>query len=176
MATHSRRILYWRIPWREEPGMLQSMGSQRVRCNLATKQQQQELTEHNHCYQRKGEPGLLKTCIASITIIPQACVLNSSPEEMYRIEQPFLPIQHDSQAPSTDYGDTLDHHKYQRRRGSLLVLWTRARDAGCQKCIAQSCSRKKHHSSHTIWYSSGQSQGLKSWFFCNVFLFIYLFF
>ena len=29
MATHSR-ILAWRIPWREELGRLQSMGSQRV--------------------------------------------------------------------------------------------------------------------------------------------------
>ena len=28
-ATHSR-ILAWRIPWTEEPGSLQSMGSQRV--------------------------------------------------------------------------------------------------------------------------------------------------
>ena len=30
MATHSS-ILAWRIPWREEPGRLQSMGLQRVR-------------------------------------------------------------------------------------------------------------------------------------------------
>ena len=30
MATHSS-ILAWRIPWTEEPGWLQSMGSQRVR-------------------------------------------------------------------------------------------------------------------------------------------------
>ena len=30
MATHSG-ILAWRIPWTEEPGGLQSMGSQRVR-------------------------------------------------------------------------------------------------------------------------------------------------
>ena len=30
MATHSS-ILDWRIPWTEEPGGLQSMGSQRVR-------------------------------------------------------------------------------------------------------------------------------------------------
>ena len=30
MATHSR-ILAWEIPWTEEPGRLQSMGSQRVR-------------------------------------------------------------------------------------------------------------------------------------------------
>ena len=30
MATHSR-ILAWRIPWTEEPGGLQSVGSQRVR-------------------------------------------------------------------------------------------------------------------------------------------------
>jgi len=29
-ATHSS-ILAWRIPWTEEPGRLQSMGSQRVR-------------------------------------------------------------------------------------------------------------------------------------------------
>ena len=28
MATHSR-ILAWRIPWKEEPGGLQSMGSQK---------------------------------------------------------------------------------------------------------------------------------------------------
>ena len=30
MATHSS-VLAWRIPWTEEPGGLQSMGSQRVR-------------------------------------------------------------------------------------------------------------------------------------------------
>jgi len=37
MATHSN-ILAWRIPWTEEPGGPQSMGSQRVRHDLATKQ------------------------------------------------------------------------------------------------------------------------------------------
>ena len=30
MATHSS-ILAWKIPWTEEPGRLQSMGSQRAR-------------------------------------------------------------------------------------------------------------------------------------------------
>ena len=40
MATHSS-TLAWKIPWIEEPGRLQSMGSQRVRHSLATKQQQQ---------------------------------------------------------------------------------------------------------------------------------------
>ena len=29
MATHSS-ILAWKIPWAEEPGRLQSMGSQRI--------------------------------------------------------------------------------------------------------------------------------------------------
>ena len=38
MATHSG-ILAWRITWTEEPGELQSMGSQRVRHDLATEQQ-----------------------------------------------------------------------------------------------------------------------------------------
>ena len=32
MATHSR-TLAWKIPWTEEPGRLQSIGSQRVRYN-----------------------------------------------------------------------------------------------------------------------------------------------
>ena len=35
MATHSS-ILVWRIPWTEEPGGLQSMGSQRVRHGWVT--------------------------------------------------------------------------------------------------------------------------------------------
>ena len=35
MATHSS-ILAWKIPWMEEPGRLQSMGSQRVRHNSVT--------------------------------------------------------------------------------------------------------------------------------------------
>ena len=41
MATYSS-ILAWKIPRREEPGGLQSMGSQRVGHNLAT-----EHTQHS---------------------------------------------------------------------------------------------------------------------------------
>ena len=37
MATHSS-ILAWKIPWAAEPGGLQFMGSQRVRCDLVTEQ------------------------------------------------------------------------------------------------------------------------------------------
>ena len=39
MATYSS-ILAWEIPWAEEPGRLQFMGSQRVGHNLVTKRQQ----------------------------------------------------------------------------------------------------------------------------------------
>ena len=39
IATHSS-ILAWEIPWTEETGGLESMGSQRVRHDLATEQQQ----------------------------------------------------------------------------------------------------------------------------------------
>ena len=35
MATHSS-TLAWKIPWTEEPGRLQSMGSQRVRHDRGT--------------------------------------------------------------------------------------------------------------------------------------------
>ena len=41
MAPHSS-ILTWDIPWTEEVGGVQTLGSQRVEHNLVTKQQQQE--------------------------------------------------------------------------------------------------------------------------------------
>ena len=47
MATHSS-ILAWRIPWTEEPGRLQSMGSQKVWQDWATKH-----TFHFSVIQRK---------------------------------------------------------------------------------------------------------------------------
>ena len=42
MATHSS-ILAWEVPWTEEPGRLQSMGLQRVGCDLSTEKQQQHV-------------------------------------------------------------------------------------------------------------------------------------
>ena len=39
MATHSS-ILAWEIPWKEEPGGLQSIGLRTVRHDLVTKQKQ----------------------------------------------------------------------------------------------------------------------------------------
>ena len=41
MATHFS-ILAWEIPWTEGPGGLQSIGSQKVRHNLVSEQQQQQ--------------------------------------------------------------------------------------------------------------------------------------
>ena len=45
MATHFS-ILAWEIPWTEEPGGLQSTGSQKVGHDRAT--------EHMHTHRRKG--------------------------------------------------------------------------------------------------------------------------
>ena len=44
MATHSS-ILTWKIPWTEEPGGQQSMVSQRVRHDLATKLRNSQMEE-----------------------------------------------------------------------------------------------------------------------------------
>ena len=46
MATHSS-ILAWKIPWAEEPGVLESMELQRVGHDLVTEQQQMD----NECYE-----------------------------------------------------------------------------------------------------------------------------
>ena len=50
MATHSR-VLAWRFPWTEEPGRLQSMGSQRIGYNWTTRQRQQQLWALAHSEQ-----------------------------------------------------------------------------------------------------------------------------
>ena len=50
MATHSS-ILTWKIPWTEEPGGLQSLGSQRFGHDLATEQ---------HCVTQSEKSHLLK--------------------------------------------------------------------------------------------------------------------
>ena len=55
MVTHSS-ILAWKIPWIEEPGGLQSMGSQRIRHDLVTKQQQQLNPHILSCLFAPSEP------------------------------------------------------------------------------------------------------------------------
>ena len=49
MAPHSS-TLAWKIPWMEEPGRLQSMGSRRVGYNRVTEQQ---IYTHMYIYRRR---------------------------------------------------------------------------------------------------------------------------
>ena len=53
MRTHSS-ILSWKITWTREPGMLQSMESQRVRHNWVTEQQ------HTYCKYQEAFTNILK--------------------------------------------------------------------------------------------------------------------
>ena len=56
MATHSS-TLAWEIPWMEEPGVLKSMGSQKVGNDLASEEQQRGtiiiICRHNRSQQAK---------------------------------------------------------------------------------------------------------------------------
>ena len=54
MATHSS-ILAWKIPWMEEPRRLQSMGSQRVRYDWATK--------HSTAHAQNKKPNIIMRII-----------------------------------------------------------------------------------------------------------------
>ena len=53
MAPHSS-ILAWRIPWTEKPGGLPSTELQKVRHDLATKQQQQSYPSPFHLSEAGG--------------------------------------------------------------------------------------------------------------------------
>ena len=67
MAAHSS-ILAYRIQWTEEPGRLQSMGSQKVRHDLVTKQQQWAIIEY--LYYIKLLYGKAKiVCTLQVTIL-----------------------------------------------------------------------------------------------------------
>ena len=58
MATHSS-IVSWEIPWTEDPSRLRSMGWQRVRLGLATKNNifiKHTLTQFLHVWRRKWQP------------------------------------------------------------------------------------------------------------------------
>ena len=64
MATHSSTRA-WRIPWREEPGRLQSMGSQRVGHDWATSLLEKAMAPHSSTLAWKipwaEEPGRLQS-------------------------------------------------------------------------------------------------------------------
>ena len=65
MATHSG-ILAWKIPWMEEPGRLQSMGSQRVRHDWATSLTQGQATSFYFPYWSNQQPLALSMCLIKI--------------------------------------------------------------------------------------------------------------
>ena len=66
MAAHSS-VFAWEIPWIEEPGGLQSLGSQRVRHDLATKPQQGTQKDFTSVmWRKKTEKSLLNTYIIRV--------------------------------------------------------------------------------------------------------------
>ena len=67
MATHSS-TLAWKIPWRKEPGRLQSMGSQRVRHDWATSMSMS---------MSKGRGKTSGASVVSIWPVPYTCALYS---------------------------------------------------------------------------------------------------
>ena len=67
MATHSS-ILAWRIPRTEEPGGLQSMGSQRVRHDLL-----------NNNSANLNSPKILSGCLVSLRALQGGSVVKNSP-------------------------------------------------------------------------------------------------
>ena len=66
LATHSS-ILAWRIPWTEEPGGLQSMGSQRVKHDCATNTYIHNLRswQRTNWVHRWTQEGLVMNCLGS---------------------------------------------------------------------------------------------------------------
>ena len=78
MAIHSS-TLAWKIPWTEEPGRLQSMGSQRVRHDWATSLSFPFLMSIFQCYFLSSSHPLLPHCVhKSVYIcvsVPALCKL-----------------------------------------------------------------------------------------------------
>ena len=69
MATHSS-ILARRIPRKEDPGQLQSMGSQRIGYHLVTKQWQQRACKYKQCKRQMTGNTLRQDCDWSLFFLP----------------------------------------------------------------------------------------------------------
>ena len=78
MVTHSS-ILAWEIPWTGKPGVLQYLGSQRVRPNLAIKQQSTKAADNTH-YCRSVAQSCLTLCDPMDCTTPNFPVLHYLPE------------------------------------------------------------------------------------------------
>ena len=111
MATHSS-VLAWRIPWTEEPGGLQSMGSPRV--SLVTKQQHPQRT----CRQAlPAESHYLPMCSSDCTAKVDIPIINTdkrnmAPRNFWRTQEgEAASPAHQSLAEETDgAGITRSHH------------------------------------------------------------------
>ena len=71
MATHSS-ILAWRIPWREEPGRLQSIGSQTVThdsSNLASRHASIYSTMYKHTHTHTHTHTITTHCIVYLVLL-----------------------------------------------------------------------------------------------------------
>ena len=80
MATHSS-ILAWRIPWTEEPGGLQSVGSQRVGHDWATSLSlSQSLALRPAAFSSPGS--LLEMQIPPVLLLDQFCKVRNSGDEV----------------------------------------------------------------------------------------------
>ena len=80
-------ILAWKIPWTEEPGQLQSMGSQRVRHNWACMQEYSTgcycLVAKLHLMRRKGKTGshvVLLAIVLTCLLLPRPAWAMSAPQ------------------------------------------------------------------------------------------------
>ena len=69
MATHSSNLA-WKIPWTEDAGMLQSIGSQRVTHDWGTNAIKNLAAMQNTCVRSLGLEGTLKKGIATHCNIP----------------------------------------------------------------------------------------------------------
>ena len=71
MATHSS-ILAWKIPWTEDPGGLLSMGSQRVGCDVVTKQQHNNEVQEMFCFFQSESRSVVSDSVTLWTVARQA--------------------------------------------------------------------------------------------------------
>ena len=102
MSTHSS-VLAWRIPWTEEPGGQQSLGSHRVGCDLATEHAQGDVDTHSRVRSTalvlRGGPGLQRLGSG-----PESCLLPSRQPSLTFVVESSIEVV----APCIEAGGMLD--------------------------------------------------------------------
>ena len=121
MATHYS-ILAWEIPWTEELGRLQSMASQRVRHDWATKHSTAQLEPQKRKHTGKSDPMVKECCLPPLSKHKCVSCCERIAQDGEKVKSLLT-----CHSPVPKFQQELKWHKSRNDRGFFVFVFFRVR-------------------------------------------------